>query len=151
MGDPVLYGLAGGGEGTLGLGGVVGRPRIVGPVGSFHLGHATDPTSNRWREDRRVRHARFDVASLTVEGVGLPLKAAYLLVAQADGDLQVQWECLAYALDPAPLAPGRYLLDVTTLDGRALRGPAIRVRSVEGAHVFRGDGLLDGVSEVDLG
>jgi len=54
-----------------------------------------------------MRHVRFDVASLAVEQVPVPLKAAYLLVAEADGTDQIQWECLAYALEPAPIAPGR--------------------------------------------
>ncbi|MGI8755133.1 MAG: hypothetical protein ACR2MB_04590 [Acidimicrobiales bacterium] len=97
-----------------------------------------------------MRHTRFEVASLAVEGVPLPLKAAYLLVAESDGTDQVQWECLAYGLHPAPLAPGRYRVAMTTLEGRVLTGDAVRVRSVEGAHVLRGDGPLDGVTASDL-
>ncbi|MGI8755627.1 MAG: hypothetical protein ACR2MB_07150 [Acidimicrobiales bacterium] len=97
-----------------------------------------------------MRHARFDVATLAVEGVPLPLKAAYLLVAETDLTDQVQWECLAYGLHPAPLAPGRYRVTMTTLEGRVLTGAAVRVRSVEGTHVLRGDGPLDGVRADDL-
>lgn len=98
-----------------------------------------------------MRHARFDIAHLAIEGVGVPLKVAYLLVAEADGSDQLQWECLAYALDEAPVAQGRYRVDLTTLDGRVLGGHAVLVRSVEGSHVLRGDGPLDGVSRAELG
>ena len=97
-----------------------------------------------------MRHARFDVATLAVEGVPIVLKAAYLLVAEPDGEDQLQWECLAYALDTAPIAKARYRVDITTLEGRELWGPAILVRSVEGAHVLRGDGALAGFTAADL-
>ena len=97
-----------------------------------------------------MRHARFDVASLAVEGVGVPLKAAYLLVAEQEGVDALQWECLAYGLDPAPIAEGRYRVDIVTLDDRALWGPAVLVRSIDGAHVLRGDGPLRGLTVEDL-
>lgn len=98
-----------------------------------------------------MRHVRFDIATLAVEGVAVPLRAAYLLVAEADDAPHPQWECLAYAFDDAPLAPGRYQVDIVTLDGRALTGPAVRVRSVDGAHVLRGDGPLTGFDLAELG
>jgi hypothetical protein len=97
-----------------------------------------------------MRHVRFDVASLAIERVPVPLRAAYLLVADQPGTDGLAWEVLAYGRDDAPIAPGRYLVDVTTLDGRVLAGPAVLVRSVEGAHVLRGDGPLDGVDESEL-
>ena len=97
-----------------------------------------------------MRHVRFDVATLSVEGVPVVLKAAYLLVAEQAGADELQWECLAYALETAPIGPGRYRVDIITLDGRALHGPAVLVRSVEGAHVFRGDGTLQGIGSGDL-
>lgn len=98
-----------------------------------------------------MRHARFDVASLAVERISLPLKAAYLLVADTDDSGRPQWECVAYALDEAPLAQGRYRVDITSLDGRVFTGEAALVRSVDGAHVLRGTGALDGVRDDDLG
>jgi hypothetical protein len=97
-----------------------------------------------------VRHRRFDIASLSVEGVDLPLKAAYLLVVDRDEVAELQWECLAYALDPAPVAEGRYVLSIATLEGRQLSGAAVLVRSVDGAHVLRGDGPLAGVAADEL-
>jgi len=86
-----------------------------------------------------------------VDGIGVPLKAAYLLVAQHDNSEQVQWEVLAYALDEEPLARGTYPVDLTTLEGRELRGDALVVRSVDGAHVLRGAGPLAGFDPDELG
>ncbi|CAN5624021.1 hypothetical protein BH10ACT1_BH10ACT1_31500 [soil metagenome] len=97
-----------------------------------------------------MRHARFDIASLAVEGVPLPLRAAYLLVAETDDSDEPQWELVAYALEPAPIAQGLYRIDVTSLDGRTFDGEAALVRSVEGAHVLRGAGPLGGVLASDL-
>lgn len=97
-----------------------------------------------------MRHRRFDVASLAVEGVGVPLRAAYLVVADQDGVEQLQWECVAYGIDEAPIARGRYEVEIVALDGRTLRGPAVLVRSIEGAHVLRGDGELEGVGIDEL-
>ena len=97
-----------------------------------------------------MRHVRFDVASLAIEGVAVPLRAAYLLVAETDDSAEPQWEVVAYALDAAAVAQGRYRVDVTSLDGRTFRGEAALVRSVEGAHVLRGAGPLDGVTDADL-
>ena len=97
-----------------------------------------------------VRHARYDVALLAVEGVGLPLKAAYLLAAQSDDNVHPHWECVAYALDPAPISRGAYRLEFETVDGRVLEGEAVLIRSVQGAHVFRGAGPLAGVDPSEL-
>jgi hypothetical protein len=85
-----------------------------------------------------LRYARFDLAHVVVDGIGIPLKAAYLLLAQPENTDQLQWECLVYALDDEPLARGTYRADLTMLDGRELAGDAVVVRSVEGAHVPRG-------------
>lgn len=98
-----------------------------------------------------MRHARFDVASLSIEGIEVGLKAAYLLVAESDHGDHPQWECVAYALDIAPLAQGEYQVAITTLDGRCMSGDAVLVRSVDGAHVLRGSGPLEGVLATDLG
>jgi hypothetical protein len=97
-----------------------------------------------------MRHARFDIATLSLEDIPVVLKAAYLLVAKQEGLEGLQWECLAYALDPAPLRQDTYAIDMVTLDGRELSGRAALVRSVEGAHVLRGDGPLAGITDADL-
>ncbi len=98
-----------------------------------------------------MRHARFDVATLAIEQVAVPLKAAYLLVAETDDGDHPQWECLAYGFDTAEIAQGRYRVDLTTLDGRVLGGDAVLVRSIDGNHVLRGAGPLDGITDADLG
>jgi hypothetical protein len=103
----------------------------------------------RWN-DLGVRHARFDVAYLSIDQVNLPLKAGYLLVADTDDAVDPQWELLAYALDEVPLALGTYRIDLTTLDGRVMGGDAFLVRSVAGVHVLRGAEALDGVDPTDL-
>lgn len=97
-----------------------------------------------------MRHVRFDVATLSVEKVPVPLKAAYLLVAESDDSEVPQWECLAYAIEAAPLPQGVHRVDITTLDGRYLVGDAALVRSVEGTHVLRGAGELVGITSTDL-
>ena len=97
-----------------------------------------------------MRHARFDVATLAVEDVPVPLKAAYLLVAATDDGVDPQWECIAYALDPTPLQQRRYRVRIVALDGRELSGDAALVRSVDGAHVLRGAGPLAGIDPGEL-
>ncbi len=99
---------------------------------------------------RRVRHRRFDLAALAVERVPVPLVLASLVVARPDGADDLQWEVVARAIDAAPFAEGRYLVDLTTLEGRYLRGEAVLVRSVEGTHVLRGDGPLHGLDPGEL-
>lgn len=98
-----------------------------------------------------MRHARFDIASLAVDRVDLPLRAAYLLVAETDDADTPQWEVLAYALDEAPLDQRIHRIDIVTLDDRYLRGEGALVRSVDGLHVFRGVTALDGIDpDTDL-
>ena len=97
-----------------------------------------------------MRHVRFDVATLTIEGIPVVLKAAYLLVAEQEGIDELQWECLVYSLDAKEIPPNTYAVDITTLDGRDFAGRAVVVRSIDGAHVLRGDGPLAGISADDL-
>ena len=97
-----------------------------------------------------MRHARFDVATLHLDERTVVLKAAYVLVVERDSKVGRDWECLAYALNAEPLAQQRYRVAVVTLDGRTLSGEAVLVRSVDGAHVLRGDGPLEGVVDEDL-
>jgi hypothetical protein len=97
-----------------------------------------------------VRHARFDIAVLAVEQVPVPMKAGYLLVAETDDGVHPQWEALVYAFETAPIAQGRYRVDLTTLDGRVLGGDAVLVRSIDGTHVLRGAGPLEGIGPDDL-
>lgn len=97
-----------------------------------------------------MRHRRYDIAFLSVEGIDLPLRAAYLLVVGADDVAQAQWECLAYAVGSAPIQRGSYQLEIRTLEERTLTAEGILVRSVDGAHVFRGMGLPQGVTDAEI-
>jgi hypothetical protein len=97
-----------------------------------------------------VRHVRFDIAALALDRVEVPLKAAYLLVAESDDGEHPQWEVLAYASGGPRFEQKVHRVDVTTLDGRYLRGEAALVRSVEGAHVLRGSGELAGFDPAEL-
>jgi len=97
-----------------------------------------------------MRHVRFDVATLAIEGIPVVLKASYLLVAEQEGQGELQWECLVYSLDAKQIPQSTYAVDITTLDGRELAGRAVVVRSIDGAHVLRGDGPLAGITDADL-
>lgn len=97
-----------------------------------------------------MRHVRFDVATLAIEGIPVVLKASYLLVAEQEGLEELQWECLVYSLDAKQIPQNTYAVDITTLDGRDFAGRAVVVRSIDGAHVLRGDGPLAGITDADL-
>lgn len=97
-----------------------------------------------------MRHLRFDIATLAVERVPVPLRLASLVVAAVELSDDLQWEVVAHGLDSKPFPQGHYLVDLTTLDGLYLRGEAVLVRSVEGAHVFRGAGPLHGLDPAEL-
>lgn len=105
---------------------------------------AREPAGSGTRDDGPVRHARFDIASLAADRVDLPLRVAYLLVAESDDSDTPQWELLAYGLSEDALDQRIFRIDLVTLDDRYLRGEAALVRSVDGMHVFRGVTALDG-------
>ena len=97
-----------------------------------------------------MRHRRFDVAHLRLDGEEVRLRYADLVVADPDGTDQLQWECIVVPLAFDQLATGAYAVSVDTLDGRTLNGDAILVRSVNGTHVFRGADPLAGVEAGEL-
>jgi len=97
-----------------------------------------------------VRHQRFVVAHLQVNGVDLPLRYADLLVARHDNEGDLEWECVAATLRPTHLERGPYGLAVTTPEGRELGGDTVLVRSHDGGLVFRGVGSLGGFAPSEL-
>lgn len=97
-----------------------------------------------------MRHRRFDVAALRLDGDDVRLRYADLVVADPDGTDELQWECIAVPVTFARLSVGAYAVAVDTLEGRTLHGDAILVRSVNGTHVFRGAGPLAGLTADEL-
>ena len=96
-----------------------------------------------------MRHKRFGIDGLVVDGRELPLRYCDLLVALNDASADVDWECLASTHDEIRLEQGTYPL-VLRSAGRSFDGNAILVRSDGVAHVFRGAGPLTGVTEAEL-
>lgn len=102
-----------------------------------------------------MRSARFVLSDLVVDGEPLVLRGASLVVARTDPGTgatgPIDWEIVAATrLGPKlPKAPVR--VELATREGRAMRGPAVVVRSDGVAHVLRGGGDLDGFSTDELG
>lgn len=97
-----------------------------------------------------MRHRRFDVSALRIDGADTGLRYADLVVAEPEGTDALQWECIVVPLSFARLSTGAYTLSVDTACGRTLAGDAILVRSINGSHVFRGAGPLVGVDADEL-
>ena len=97
-----------------------------------------------------MRHRRFVVASLAIDGDDARLRYGDLLVTSNDGTEDLDWECVIMTVDPAPIDQGAHRIDVVTLEGRSLGGDSILVRSVDGTHVFRGAGPIDGIDPAEL-
>ncbi|MEZ5145431.1 MAG: hypothetical protein R2726_23400 [Acidimicrobiales bacterium] len=75
-----------------------------------------------------MRHGRFDVVHLRIDGDEVSLRYAHLVVAEPEGTDAVQWECIVVPCAFARLSMGAYALAVDTDDGRTLTGDAILVR-----------------------
>ncbi len=99
-----------------------------------------------------MEHRRLTVAYLWIDGAELHIKYASVLAVRNPGSADLDWECVAYALDAdaPPFDQGAYALRATTIEGPTVHGDAVLVRSVRGSHVWRGAGPLYGV-EVDGG
>lgn len=96
-----------------------------------------------------MRHRRFAVTGLELDGVPFPLRVADLVVARHDNETGIEWECVA-AGGPEVLERGPYALRMATDDGRVLTGDVVLVRSLQRGHVFRGVGDLDGFRPDEL-
>ncbi len=93
---------------------------------------------------------RFDVATIELDGADVRIKYADLLVVRKDNTALIDWELVVVPFDAAPLASGAHHVAVVTLEGRAIDGDAIHVRSVDGTHVLRGAGPLTGLDDDEL-
>jgi hypothetical protein len=96
-----------------------------------------------------VRHRRFAVVGLELDGVPFPLRVADLVVARHDNGTGIEWECIA-AGGPEVLERGPYALRMATDEGRVLGGDVVLVRSFRRGHVFRGIGDLHGLRPGEL-
>lgn len=98
-----------------------------------------------------MEHRKLTVGYLWVDEVELRLKFASILVVRPESSADIDWECVAYGLDDdaVPFEAGAYALRATTLEGPDVSGSAVLVRSVRGAHVWRGAGPLHGLDGID--
>lgn len=94
-----------------------------------------------------MKHARFTIAHLTVDGEDMPLLYADLVVAQHDNERELEWECVAASRRSMALEQSCYDLRMLTPQGRRLAGDVVLVRSDDRGHVFRGVGPLAGFTE----
>ena len=96
-----------------------------------------------------MRHKRFPIDHLAVEGRTISVRYCDLLIAITDQQPEPDWECLAASNDEVQLAQGTYALELRSR-ARMFNGQAILVRSDGLAHVFRGIGPLTGVVDAEL-
>jgi hypothetical protein len=97
-----------------------------------------------------LRHRSFSVASLRIGLDDTTLRYADLVVARNEGAVELDWELMATTLDRSPIDHGAHHLVMETADGAFLEGDAILVRSIEGTHVFRGAGPIEGFDPDEL-
>ena len=97
-----------------------------------------------------MRARRFALTELRVDGARVELRYGDLVVVAHDGGIGLDWECVATSADGLPLEQGAYRLDLVTLEARDFHGDAVLVRSVDGTHVLRGAGDLQGFELDDL-
>ena len=97
-----------------------------------------------------MRHARFSMAQVHVNGIELPLMRADLVVVRRDETEALDWELVATSMPTTAIAQAPCRLVMAVLeDGRLLTGDAVVVRSDEQRHVFRGAGELEGLTPSD--
>jgi hypothetical protein len=97
-----------------------------------------------------LRHRSFSIASLAIGLDATTLRYADLVVARSEGAADLDWELMATTLDRSPVDHGAHHLVMATAEGGLLEGDAILVRSIDGTHVFRGAGPLDGFDPGEL-
>lgn len=88
-------------------------------------------------------HRRHDIATLRIDGDDVRLRYADVVVVERPETPNADWESIVVPFVDPGLEPGAYVLDLVTLEGVALRGEALLVRSVDGTIVLRGAGPLE--------
>jgi hypothetical protein len=89
-----------------------------------------------------LNHQQFTVGSLALDGHDVPLVYAHVVVVHHSNTADEDWECIAASRATLDLELAPCAVEVTTLDGSALRGDAVVVRSDGHSHVLRGVGAL---------
>jgi hypothetical protein len=97
-----------------------------------------------------VRHKRFPIDHLVVDGRDVSVRYCDLLIASHEQTTGTDWECLAASYDEVQLIEGIYALALQS-GTRSFDGDAVLVRSDGLAHVFRGIGPLAGLADAELG
>lgn len=97
-----------------------------------------------------LRHRSYSVATLRIGIDDTTLRYADLVIARNDEAADLDWELMATTLDRTPIDHGAHHLEMVTADGAWLAGDAILVRSIDGTHVFRGAGPIDGFDTDEL-
>lgn len=105
-----------------------------------------------------MRHVSRVVERLRVDDRDLTLLDGSIVVVARDGGT-TDWEVVVRTRDLEPVSRARHHIAVRVLDGitddgtltfRELSGPAVFVRAVDRALVFRGDGALSGFDPDEL-
>ncbi|MDH3708003.1 MAG: hypothetical protein OES57_18210 [Acidimicrobiia bacterium] len=110
------------------------------------------PTSASDDEPGRpaLRHVRYLLRSLTLNGVPVSVGTGTLVAARPVGAEAIDWEIVVSSSTPLELEQAVYDIDTCTTQDRALRGSALLVRTDGRSHVFRGAAELDGLTDSDL-
>ncbi len=93
-----------------------------------------------------VRHRRFYITSLVIDGRRIPSKGGDLIVARRDENPVLDWELVHQTSEDVHIEQAAYNIHLGSPEGD-FAGPALLVRSDGRSHVFRGAGELDGFDE----
>jgi len=105
-------------------------------------------------------HSRFVIADVAVGGSRIGIRHGGLIVATRAGSAQLDWEVVIQSIGDASVTLGTHELHLDCITGAnddghltmtRFSGPALLVRTVGEALVFRGAGPLDGFETGMLG
>ncbi len=102
-----------------------------------------------WCQAGWVKHRRYYIESLRTSGRVMPSRGGDLIVAAKEQTGDIDWELIQRSSKRWPMKQEPYDLEMSGPEG-SFSGPAILVRSDGRSHVFRGVGVLEGVTEDDL-
>jgi len=97
-----------------------------------------------------LRHVRYLIQSLTLNGVPVSVGTGTLVAARPAGAESIDWEIVVSSAATLELEQAVYDIDTLTTQDRALSGMGLLVRTDGRSHVFRGAAELDGLTDNDL-